>query len=109
MGLTYVVDGARLRCTLGSGPASLRVLPSRTIILRGSFRANIGDSKPMVNIPTFGSCHVTSPPKPCTPACAMWIGGKTDVLVEKLPALLSNATLVCAAGGGMIRIDDDGQ
>jgi len=39
----------------------------------------------------------------------MWSGGKSDVLIEKLPALLSNSKLTCLAGGGMIKIDDDGQ
>jgi hypothetical protein len=63
----------------------------------------------MINIRPFGACKVTSPPKPCTPACAMWAGGKSDVFVEKLPALLSTSKLICMAGGGTIKIDDDGQ
>ena len=109
MGLTYVVDGARLSCTLGAGPSRLKVLPSRKIRLRGSLRANIGDSRPFVNIGSFGACKVTIPPKPCAPACGMWLGGKSDVHVENLPALLSNATLICATEGGIIRIDNDGQ
>jgi len=104
MGLTYVVDDARLSCTLGVGPSRLKVLPSRKIRLRGSFRANISDSRPFVNTGSFGECNVTIPPKPCVPACGMWLGGKSDVHLEKLPALLSNATLICVSGGGIIRI-----
>ena len=109
MGVSYVVDGARLSCSMGASPSNLGVLPTRKVKLRGSLRANIGDSKIAINIRPFGVCKATSPPKPCTPACVMWLGGKTDVLVENLPALLSNSKLLCLAGGGTIKIDDDGQ
>ena len=109
MGVSYVVEGARLSCSMGASPSNLGVLPARKIKLRGNLRANIGDSKTGINIRPFGACKATSPPKPCTPACVMWSGGKSDVLIEKLPALLSNSKLTCLAGGGMIKIDDDGQ
>ena len=109
MGISYVVDGAKISCTMGVAKSALKVLPTRTVVLRDSKRANIGDSKPFVNIQPFGACKISSPPKPCTPACAMWSGGKVDVLVENLPALLSDSKLICTAGGGIITIDDDGQ
>ena len=105
----YVVMGARLECTLGVAPSSLVVLPQHRIVLRGKNRANIGDAKPFVNILPFGACKITSPPKPCTPACSMWMGGKTDVLLDGLPALLDCDKLFCAAGGGVITIKDNGQ
>jgi len=106
---SYVVDGAILSCTMSAAPGSLKVLPMRTVKLGGSPRANIGDTKPMVNIPSFGTCLIPGAPKPCTPACVMWLGGKIDVLVENLPALLSDSTLICTAGGGVIKINFDGQ
>ena len=109
MAISYVVDGAKISCTMGVAKSTLKILPTRSIVLRDSKRANIGDSKPFVNILPFGACKITSPPKPCTPACAMWLGGKTDTLVESLPALLSNSTLICTAGGGIISIKKDGQ
>ena len=109
MGVSYVVDGAKLSCTMGIAKSTLKILPTRAVVLRDSKRANIGDSKPFINILPFGACKISSPPKPCTPACTMWIGGKLDVLVEKLPALLSDSKLICTAGAGIITIDDDGQ
>ena len=109
MGTEYVVNGARLDCTMGLAPAKLIVLPSRNVILRGNRKANIGDCIPFVNIPSFGSCKVTVPPKPCTPACALWMGGKMDTLVQGMPALLSNSFTICPAGGGVITISDSGQ
>jgi hypothetical protein len=94
---------------MGTVNGKLMVLPVHRIKLKGKNRANIGDCKPFVNVPSFGACKVTSPPKPCTPACVMWIGGKTDVLVQGLPALLDNAKAICPAGGGIISISDSGQ
>ena len=105
----YVVEGATLQCALGTGSGNLTVMPQHRVKLRGKNKANIGDAKPFINIPSFGGCKITSPPKPCTPACVMWIGGKTDVLIQGLPALLNSDKLVCAAGGGLISITDSGQ
>jgi hypothetical protein len=85
------------------------VVPPHRVTLRGSNRANIGDFKPMVNITPFGSCNVTAPPKPCTPACSMWISGKPDVLIEGLPALLDSDITICAAGGGVVSVSKSGQ
>jgi hypothetical protein len=39
----------------------------------------------------------------------MWMGGKSDVLVGKKPALLDTDILLCIAGGGLITIEDSGQ
>jgi hypothetical protein len=87
----------------------MTVLPVNRVQLKGKNAANIGDAKPFVNIPSFGGCKITSPPKPCTPACAIWIGGKADVLIGGLPALLNTDILICAAGGGIVKIKDSGQ
>jgi hypothetical protein len=108
MSKAYVVEGATLECTLGVTSSKLVVTP-HGVMLTDKNGANIGDAKPFINILPFGACNITSPPKPCTPACAMWIGGKEDVHFEGLPALLNTDKLVCTAGGGMIRITDSGQ
>ena len=107
MATSYVVDGAVLGCTMGVSTSALKVLPSRNAMLRDSKRANVGDSKPLINIHPFGICKITS--APCVPACALWSGGKGDFLVEGLPALLSDSQLICTAGAGIITIEDDGQ
>jgi hypothetical protein len=109
MSTEYVVEGATLECSMGVASSKLLVAPPHGIELRGKNRANIGDAKPFVNIIPFGACTVTSPPKPCTPACVMWSGGKTDTLLQGLPALLDTDKLVCTAGGGLISITDSGQ
>jgi hypothetical protein len=123
MSKSYVVDGAKLKCTMGSSQSSLKVVPTHRVNLRGSAKANIGDGKPFVNVPPFGMCKSPANPAvaaviassagattqaPCTPVCAMWLGGKADVLIEKMPALLSDSKLICGFAG-TITIEDDGQ
>lgn len=110
MGKTYVVNGATLKCALGAAPSSLTVLPVNRVSVNGKAKANIGDCKPMVNIKPFGTCAKMSPPVPCTPMIAgTWLKGKTNVLVGGMPALLSDSMAVCACGGGVIKIQKDGQ
>lgn len=107
MAESYVVEGAKLSCTMGSTESSLSVIPPHRVQLRGSNRANVGDCIPMVCVPTFGVCKTTG--MPCVPGCTMWMNGKNDVLIGGLPALLSTSIAVCPLGAGMIRITDDGQ
>ena len=109
MGDEYVVDGAGLACSLGTGPGSLTVPPSRNVILRGKKRANIGDCVPSANVSPFGSCLRTAPPSACTPACTVWEAGKDDVLIQGMPALLDSSFALCPLGGGVITIFDSGQ
>ena len=109
MGTTYVVDGAKLRCTKGTTRSILKLHATRSVELCGSKQANVGDCRPVDNVQPFGACKAIFPPKPCLPVLAAWSGGKEDVLVESLPALLSDSTLICNAGAGIITIDDDGQ
>ncbi len=104
---SYVLSGAGLKCTMGTTEAKLSVIPPHNVKISGGDRANIGDCKPLINIPPFGTCN----PKgmPCTPACSIWMGGKMDVLVGGMPALISSSMALCPAGGGVITITDDGQ
>ena len=112
---SYVCSGAMMKCTMGSSPAKLTVLPSRTVDLAGQPQANISDHKSMVNLGAFGLCrsmgflatasataaahgHLT--PMPCvhnTPA--PWMGGKMDTLIKGQPALLKSSTCICMWGG----------
>lgn len=107
MGSAYVVNGAKLSCTMGANSVRLQVIQPHRIKLNGENRANIGDCKPIVNVDTFGVCKTTG--MPCVPACTTWINGKNDVLLDGLPALLDTSMAVCPAGAGIIQITDSGQ
>lgn len=121
---SYVCSGAMMRCTMGTSPAKLTVLPVRTVNLTGPPMANISDHKSMVNLAPFGLCrslgfpptasataaahgHLT--PMPCmhnTPA--PWMGGKMDYLIKGQPALLKSCKCQCM-WGGTISLITDGQ
>ena len=121
---SYVCSGAMMRCTMGSSPAKLTVLPSRTVFLAGQPQANISDHQSMVNLAPFGLCrslgypatasataaahgHLT--PMPCvhnTPA--PWFVGKMDTLIKGQPALLQSCKCQCM-WGGTISLINNGQ
>lgn len=111
MGKTYVVEGAKMSCPRGSQSQGLKVPMDHGISIGGKKAANIGDSKPMVNIPPFGNCKVPPPVNqiPCTCAVAApWVPGKPDFIVDGMPVLTKDSIAVCTMGG-VIKFDDDGQ
>jgi len=121
---SYVCSGATMRCTMGTAPAKLTVLPSRTVNLTGPPMANISDHKSMVNLAPFGLCRsLAFPPTASATAAAMgtltpmpcmhntpapWIGGKMDLLIKGQPALLKSCKCQCM-WGGTISLVTDGQ
>lgn len=103
---SYVVHGARTKCSNGSSPSLLVVPRSHGVHLKGQPQLNIDDYKPNTNIKPFGACKKLK--SACSPATSPWIGGKEDVLIEGSPALLNTCTNACKVGG-TISITDDGQ
>jgi hypothetical protein len=115
--------GAMLQCSFGVAPSSLVVLPTNKVV-GDTPCANIMDHAPMVNIMPFGMCNsMANPtvaaataaalgvltPMPCVPATsAPWVPGAPTVLIGNMPALDSNAKLMCN-WGGVIQITAPGQ
>ena len=77
MSKEYVVMGARLECNHGTAKSNLIVLPNRTVMITGKFRANIADCKPMVNVLPFALCK-----SPANPAVAAAMGVPTLIRYE---------------------------
>lgn len=121
---SYVCSGATMRCTMGTQPAKLTVLPSRTVFLCGQPMANISDHISMVNLAPFGLCRSLGfpatasataanlgrlTPMPCVHNTPMpWMPGKADYFDKSQPALLRTCKLQCM-WGGTISLVDDGQ
>jgi hypothetical protein len=119
-----VVAGAMMMCSFGAAPGSLIVLPTNKTMCGGPPAANIMDSKPMVNIPTFGMCmSIANPtvaaataaamgvltPMPCIPVTAApWAPGSPTVMIGNMPALNSTSKCMCS-WGGVISITVPGQ
>lgn len=123
MAESYVVQGARLKCSCGDQESGLQVTDHRVSIC-GKPQANVDDFKPHINIAPFGMCQSLANPTvaaataankgrlkkmPCVPnTVTPWISSKTDVLIAERPALLSSSLLHCC-WNGTISISDDGQ
>lgn len=113
-----------MKCTMGTTPARLTVLPIRTVFLAGQPMANISDHLTMVNLAPFGLCRSlgfpatasataaalgTLTPMPCMHNTPFpWMGGKMDYLVQNQPALLKSCKCQCI-WGGTISLVNDGQ
>jgi hypothetical protein len=118
-----VVAGATLRCSFGLSPAVL-VVPPRRVVASGRPVARVDDTRPVVNLTTFGLCNSrVSPavvaataaaagvptPAPCVPAVtAPWAPGSPTVLVGRVPALTARSTCLCR-WAGVITVLDAGQ
>jgi len=115
--------GAMMMCSFGAAPSTLSVLPTNRVMGTTPI-GNIMDHVPMLNIPPFGVCMSPSnptvasataaalgvlTPMPCIPATASpWVPGTPTVMVGNMPALDSNAKLMCSYGG-VIQITMPGQ
>jgi hypothetical protein len=113
-----------LQCSFGAAPSTLNVLPANRTLVGGPPGATIMNNVPILNVPPFGVCSsMANPtvasataaalgvltPMPCVPVPAgPWVPGSPTVLVGGLPALNSDAKLMCA-WAGVIQIAAPGQ
>lgn len=117
-----VCAGAMLKCSFGSAPGSLLVLPDKMALVNGKPAATIMDNKPIANIPCFGTCVSPSNPAlaaaravnpaavvPCTGAFpGPWAPGNPTVLLKNQPILTDSSKLMCVFAG-VISIQFAGQ
>lgn len=119
-----VCAGALIRCSFGVASIPLIVLPTARVTTGVMPAATIMDSKPFVNIATFGMCSApTNPtviaataaalgvftPMPCIPATGTpWITGNPTVLLGNMPALNNTSTCMCT-WLGVVTINTAGQ
>ena len=67
-----IVNGARMRCTLGTTEARIGVTSHTFVKVGGALVATETDKEPMVNIPTFGTCKCGWPNSLCIPQPQRW-------------------------------------
>lgn len=122
MGL-LVVNGAMLKCSFGTAPSSMVVMPASQV-LSPTPAATIMDNVPMMNIMPFAMCTTVSNPQvasataaalgvltpmPCIPnTTAPWVPGSPTVLIGGKPALNNSCKLMCM-WGGVIEVTYAGQ
>lgn len=119
MGISYVVDKAKIKCSKGVGISTLKKSPENdNLELRSKVMLTIGDNKPGKNIESFPLCKSEKNPEvikngmepaECKPViCNKWMHGEKDVYLNGELALNSGCELACLYGG-IIKIIDDGQ
>ena len=104
----YVVRGAKIRCRRGSNMEVINIPSSHGVLIKDKYQLNVADSKPGINIRSFGLCRITD--TVCTPSIrTKWVNlYDTNLLIEEEEALIKDAILFCTQGG-MIEIIDSGQ
>lgn len=118
-----VCMGATLKCSFGTAPSTLVVLPTNKVLTQTP-AANIMDHVPFMNIMPFGMCtSLANPtvaaataaamgaltPMPCIPATmSPWVVGSPTCLIGNMPALNNTSTLLCMWGGA-IQVLNPGQ
>jgi len=118
-----VCMGAVTKCSFGTAPSTLMVLPTNSVMTMVP-DANIMDYIPMLNILPFVMCQsLANPtvaaataaalgvltPMPCIPmTVAPWSPGSATVKIAKQPALNNSSKLNCM-WAGVIEISFAGQ
>lgn len=119
MGISYVVDGAKIKCSNGIGTSILKKSSENdNLELRSKVMVTIGDNKPDKNIIPFHLCKSKKNPEvikngmepvPCRPViCNKWMHGEKDVYLNGELGLNSGCELACLYNG-IIKIVNDGQ
>jgi hypothetical protein len=118
-----VVNGAALKCSQGTSPSTLTVLPAIEADADDQPTATINDHIPMMNVAPFGMCQsMANPqvaaataaamgaltPQPCVPVLpSPWSPGASVVTIQGINALSDNSTCSCT-WAGTISITNNG-
>jgi hypothetical protein len=110
-----VNNGTLLRCSEGTTPSALTVLPAHRTLAGGQPAATVQDFVPLTNVMSFGMCNsLANPavaaataakmgaftPAPCVPATAApWVPGIPTVLVGGNPTVDMTCKLLCLWAG----------
>src|SRR3954465_451113 len=117
------VNGAQLKCSQGTAPASLTVLPANGTSGDEQAAATVNDFIPMTNIAPFGMCQTQAnpqvaaatsaaqgvlTPQPCIPVTTSpWSPGSNIVTIQGTKALRDDSKCNCTWTGS-IEITDPG-
>ncbi len=96
MSRRYVLDGACLKCTLGSTQGKLKVTSQSKLYAQGKKLATDKDKQVA---PTFGSCKASSPPPPCVPDLQQWKKTSKKVGMGSKKFVMEDSIIQCSKGG----------
>lgn len=105
MSRTYVIDGACLRCTLGTTEGKIKVTSQQKMFVQGKLKVTSEDKL----VPTtFGSCNRSSPPPACVPDLQEWQNTSKKSKMGSKTFVMQDSSIQCSQGG-MISIQDHTQ
>jgi uncharacterized Zn-binding protein involved in type VI secretion len=113
-----VVQGAKMKCTMGDKSTTLQVTNNMTYKIDGKKAATMFDMMPGANlfppVATFGTCMpykaLPPPASLCTPVpTSPWMKAFMKKKIGGKPAIKGDACLMCGRGGGMITFENSGQ
>jgi hypothetical protein len=112
-----VVNGAQLKCSQGTSPSSLTVLPLNGSTGDEQDAATVNDFVPMTNIAPFGMCQTQAnpqvaaattaaqgvlTPQPCVPVVTSpWSPGSSAVTLNGQKALTADSKCTCTWTGSI--------
>ncbi|MEZ4301406.1 MAG: DUF4280 domain-containing protein [Polyangiaceae bacterium] len=112
-----VANGAALKCSEGTSPGTLTVLPVQMADGAGQPAATTSDHAPLVNISPFGMCRTlanpqvaaatsaasgTLTPMPCLPVISgPWSPGAAGATIAGQKALTAGSKCQCAWAGSI--------
>lgn len=97
MNSSYLVKGAKIKCTCGSQVGELNVENKNVCLLKVPI-ATVDDCKAGENIPSFGICSHTG--KPCVPMIlGKWLCPHEQTKINGTSAITTDSALVCGKGG----------
>lgn len=104
---SYVVDGAKCRCTNGSSPGRLSLPNSHGVAIKDKPILNDLDNKGGANVGPMGRCKKTK--SACSPSFSSpWGNALESTKIGDRPALINVSKIACTIGG-TVSITDDGQ
>lgn len=117
MGKNYVLDGAKMKCTMGDKSASLKVRSQSKYKVQGKKVATMMDFVPGVNylpLATFGTCKpykaLPPPAQLCTPIpMGPWLQPHMTQKIQGKPAIIESSCLICSRAMGRITIQKTNQ
>jgi hypothetical protein len=123
MSKKMVINGAKLKCSQGTSPSTLTVLPVAGTSADEQPAATVNDFVPMVNVASFGMCQTeanpqvaaataaamgTLTPQPCIPVTTSpWSPGAGVTTIQGIKALSDDSTCNCTWTGS-ISVTDPG-
>ncbi len=107
----YVIDGAKVKCTMCSKPEGKLMVTSNTISIQDKFWAT-EDDKGKPNVIFQGNClKFSNNPPPCQSVMALsqWQKTAIGVTIDNKAPLLENSLIMCTTGGVPVTIVDTKQ